>query len=187
MVAIGPDNFNKMLDGFYAMDQHFKTTELSSNAPVIMGLLGIWYSNFWDAQSEAILPYDQYLSRFAAYFQQANMESNGKSVTKDGQFVDYETGPVVWGEPGTNGQHAFYQLLHQGTKLVPADFIGFAKPRHKLGEHHHKLVANLLAQTQALAFGKTAEEARAEGIGEALISHRTFQGTEPRNIRPPRW
>lgn len=181
MVAIGPDNFSKMLDGFYAMDQHFKTTELSSNAPVILGLLGIWYSNFWDAQSEAILPYDQYLSRFAAYFQQANMESNGKSVTKDGQFVDYETGPVVWGEPGTNGQHAFYQLLHQGTKLVPADFIGFAKPRHKLGEHHHKLVSNLLAQTQALAFGKTAQEVRSEGIDEALIPHRTFHGNRPTN------
>ncbi|MDB5171103.1 MAG: Glucose-6-phosphate isomerase [Candidatus Saccharibacteria bacterium] len=181
MVAIGPDNFNRMLDGFYAMDQHFKTADFEHNAPVIMALLGVWYTNFWDAQSEAILPYNQYLSRFAAYFQQANMESNGKSVTKDGQYVDYETGPVVWGKPGTNGQHAFYQLLHQGTKLVPADFIGFAKPHHSMGEHHHKLVANLLAQTQALAFGKTAEEARAEGIDEALIAHRTFHGNRPTN------
>lgn len=181
MVAIGPDNFNRMLDGFYAMDRHFKTADFEHNAPVILALLGIWYSNFWDAQSEAILPYDQYLNRFAAYFQQANMESNGKSVTKDGHYVDYETGPVVWGEPGTNGQHAFYQLLHQGTKLVPADFIGFAKSRHKLGEHHHKLVANLLAQTQALAFGKTAEEAQAEGIDKVLIAHRTFHGNRPTN------
>ncbi len=181
MVAIGADNFNRMLDGFYAMDQHFKTADFEHNAPVILALLGIWYTNFWDAQSEAILPYDQYLSRFAAYFQQANMESNGKSVTKDGQYVDYETGPVIWGEPGTNGQHAFYQLLHQGTKLVPADFIGFAKPSHSLGEHHHKLVSNLLAQTQALAFGKTADEARAEGVDQALIPHRVFHGNRPTN------
>ena len=181
MVAIGPENFDRMLDGFYAMDQHFKTADLTQNAPVIMAMLSLWYSNFWDAQCEAILPYDQYLSRFPAYFQQANMESNGKSVAKDGSFVDYDTGPIIWGEPGTNGQHAFYQLLHQGTRLVPADFIGFAKPQHALGEHHAKLLANMLAQTQALAFGKTAEQVRAEGIDESLVPHRSFHGNRPTN------
>ncbi len=181
MVAIGNDNFGRMLDGFYAMDQHFRTTELEHNAPVILGLLGVWYTNFWDAQSEAILPYSQYLNRFPAYFQQGNMESNGKSVTKDGSDVAYQTGPVIWGEPGTNGQHAFYQLLHQGTKLIPADFIGFAKPLQAIGEHHHKLTANLLAQTEALAFGKTAEQLRADGVAENLIPHRTFSGNRPSN------
>lgn len=186
MVSIGADNFNKMLDGFYAMDEHFKTTELKNNAPVILALLGVWYTNFWDAQSEAILPYSQYLSRFAAYLQQANMESNGKSVTLNGHYVDYETGPVVWGEPGTNGQHAFYQLLHQGTKLVPADFIGFAKSNQAerqdaQPQHQQKLLANLLAQTQALAFGKTADQVKAEGVDEALIPHRTFHGNRPTN------
>lgn len=181
MVAIGPKNFDRLLDGFYAMDQHFKTADFTQNAPVILALLSLWYSNFWDAQSEAILPYEQYLSRFPAYFQQANMESNGKSVAKDGSFVDYDTGPIIWGEPGTNGQHAFYQLLHQGTRLVPADFISFTTPQHKLGEHHAKLLANMLAQTQALAFGKTAEEVRAEGIDESLVSHRSFYGNRPTN------
>jgi len=184
MVAIGPDNFNKMLDGFYAMDEHFRTAPLAQNAPVILALLGIWYNNFWQAQSEVILAYEQYLSRFAAYFQQGNMESNGKRVTKDGQPVDYQTGPIVWGEPGTNGQHAFYQLLHQGTKLVPADFIGFAKPLQAAGrnqEHNQKLVANMFAQSQALAFGKTAEQLQAEGTEAALVPHRTFLGNRPSN------
>lgn len=184
MVAIGPDNFNRMLDGFYAMDEHFRTAPLHQNAPVILGVLGVWYNNFWHTQSEAILPYDQYLSRFAAYMQQANMESNGKRVTKEGSPVDYQTGPIVWGEPGTNGQHAFYQLLHQGTKLVPADFIGFAKPlRNDANQavHHRKLMANMLAQTQALAFGKTAEQVRDEGTAAQQIPHRTFLGNRPTN------
>jgi glucose-6-phosphate isomerase len=180
MVAIGPENFGRMLDGFYAMDEHFRTAPLESNAPVILALLGIWYENFYGSQSEAILPYDQYLSRFPAYFQQANMESNGKRVRKDGTPVSYQTGPVIWGEPGTNGQHAFYQLLHQGTLLIPADFIGFAKPSHDIGEHHSKLLANMFAQSAALAFGKTEEEARTEGPAE-LAPHRTFPGNRPSN------
>ncbi len=184
MVAIGPDNFDKMLDGFYAIDEHFRTAPLHENVPVIMAVLGLWYNNFWHTQTEAILPYDQYLSRFAAYFQQGNMESNGKRVMKDGTPVDYQTGPIVWGEPGTNGQHAFYQLLHQGTKLVPADFIGFAKPLQNtpdMAKHHDKLIANMIAQTQALAFGKTADQVRAEGTPEALVPHRTFLGNRPTN------
>jgi glucose-6-phosphate isomerase len=179
MVAIGSEHFQEMLTGFYAMDKHFKTAPLEQNLPVILGLLGVWYDNFYGAASEAILPYDQYLSRFAAYFQQGNMESNGKSVTKDGKPVDYSTGPVIWGEPGTNGQHAFYQLLHQGTQFVPCDFIGFARSLNPRGEHHRKLTANFLAQTQALAFGKTAEEVRAEGVPEELVSHKTFSGNRP--------
>ena len=181
MVAIGPDHFHEMLEGFYAMDEHFKTAPLEQNLPVILGLIGIWYDNFFGAQSEAILPYDQYLHRFAAYFQQGNMESNGKSITKDGKQVNYSTGPVIWGEPGTNGQHAFYQLLHQGTRLIPCDFIGFAKPLNALGSHHEKLTANLFAQTQALAFGKTADEVRAEGVAETLVPHKTFAGNHPSN------
>jgi glucose-6-phosphate isomerase len=179
MVAIGTDHFQEMLAGFYAMDEHFKTAPLEQNLPVILGLLGVWYDNFYGAASEAILPYDQYLSRFAAYFQQGNMESNGKSVTKDGKPVNYSTGPVIWGEPGTNGQHAFYQLLHQGTQFVPCDFIGFARSLNPRGEHHRKLTANFLAQTQALAFGKTAEEVRAEGVPEELVPHKTFSGNRP--------
>jgi glucose-6-phosphate isomerase len=193
MVAIGPDNFGKMLDGFYIMDQHFKTAPLEQNAPVILALLSTWYGDFWNAQSEAILPYDQYLHRFAAYFQQANMESNGKRVCKDGTAVDYQTGPVIWGEPGTNGQHAFYQLFHQGTKLIPADFIGFAQPLQgddtvttaemvkNLEVHHEKLMANLFAQTAALAFGRTADEVHTEGTSESLVPHRTFPGNRPTN------
>jgi glucose-6-phosphate isomerase len=181
MVAIGAEHFQSLLEGFYAMDEHFKTAPLEQNLPVILGLIGIWYGNFYGAASEAILPYDQYLSRFAAYFQQGNMESNGKSVTKDSQPVNYDTGPVIWGEPGTNGQHAFYQLLHQGTRFVPCDFIGFARPLNLLGEHHRKLTANLFAQTQALAFGKTAEEVRAEGVSEELVAHKTFSGNRPTN------
>jgi glucose-6-phosphate isomerase len=172
MVSVGHENFYEMLKGFYAMDEHFRTAPLEKNLPVILGLIGVWYGNFFGAQSEAILPYDQYLHRFAAYFQQANMESNGKSVTKDGQTVDYPTGPVIWGEPGTNGQHAFYQLLHQGTRIIPCDFIGFAKPLNNIGEHHTKLTANLLAQSQALAFGKTAESGQ---------PYKEFSGNRPSN------
>jgi len=181
MIAIGPDNFLRMLDGYHAMDQHFRTTPLKRNMPVVLGLLGVWYNNFFKAQTHAILPYDQYLSRFAAYFQQGDMESNGKSVTKDGQRVTWQTGPVLWGEPGTDGQHAFFQLLHQGTKLVPADFIGFAKSHNPLGDHHVKLLANLVAQTEALAFGRTADEVRAEGVSEELVPHKTFEGNRPTN------
>jgi glucose-6-phosphate isomerase len=181
MVAIGPDNFSEMLTGFYQMDQHFKTAPLEQNMPVIMALLGVWYSNFYGAQTEAILPYDQYLNRFAAYFQQGNMESNGKSVTKNGERVNYTTGPVIWGEPGTNGQHAFYQLIHQGTRVIPCDFIGFVRPLHALGTHHDKLTANLFAQTKALAFGKTPEELHAEQVPEDLVAHKTFEGNRPSN------
>lgn len=179
MIAIGPDNFDDLLKGFYEMDEHFRSAPLEQNLPVILGLLGIWYGNFYGAASEAILPYDQYLHRFAAYFQQGNMESNGKSVTKDGTAVDYKTGPVVWGEPGTNGQHAFYQLLHQGTQFIPCDFIGFAQTLNPLGEHHRKLSANLFAQTRALAFGKTADEVRAEGVADELVPHKVFSGNRP--------
>lgn len=181
MVSVGPDNFHELLRGFNAMDEHFKTAPLEENLPVILGLIGLWHSNFLGAESETILPYDQYLHRFPAYFQQGNMESNGKSVTKDGQLVTYHTGPVIWGEPGTNGQHAFYQLLHQGTRLIPCDFIGFAQPLNPLGKHHDKLMANIFAQTQALAFGKSAAEVQAEGVPEALIPHKTFAGNHPSN------
>jgi glucose-6-phosphate isomerase len=181
MIAIGPDNFTKMLDGYHAMDEHFRTTDFEKNMPVVLGLLGIWYNNFFDAASHAILPYDQYLSRFAAYFQQGDMESNGKSTTRGGDPVCWQTGPIIWGEPGTNGQHAFYQLLHQGTKLVPADFIAFAKSQNPIGDHHVKLMANVFAQTEALAFGKTADEVRAEGVAEELVPHKTFAGNRPTN------
>lgn len=181
MVAIGDSHFNELLKGMHVMDQHFKTTPLEQNLPAILALIGIWYGNFYGASSEAILPYDQYLHRFAAYFQQGNMESNGKSVTKDGLAVNYKTGPVIWGEPGTNGQHAFYQLLHQGTQLIPCDFIGFARSLNPLGEHHRKLTANLFAQTQALAFGKTAEQVRAEGVVDELAPHKVFSGNRPTN------
>jgi len=181
MVSIGSDHFRDLLSGFYTMDEHFRTSPLEQNLPVILALLGIWYGNFYEASSEAILPYDQYLHRFAAYFQQANMESNGKSVTRGGKPVDYATGPVIWGEPGTNGQHAFYQLLHQGTQFIPCDFIGFAQPLNPLGEHHSKLMANLFAQTQALAFGKTTDEVRAEGVAEPLVPHKVFPGNRPTN------
>jgi len=181
MIAVGGDNFFRLLDGYHAMDRHFRTTPLARNMPVVMALLGIWYNNFFDAETHAILPYDQYLSRFAAYFQQVDMESNGKSVTLEGERVTWQTGPVIWGEPGTNGQHAFYQLLHQGTKLVPADFIGFAESRNPIGDHHVKLTANLLAQPEALAFGKTAEEVESEGTPGQLIPHRAFEGNRPSN------
>ncbi|MBO5438534.1 MAG: glucose-6-phosphate isomerase [Thermoguttaceae bacterium] len=185
MVAIGPENFFAMLDGYHAMDQHFRTAPFEKNIPVILALLGVWYNNFFGAASHAILPYDQYLSRFAAYFQQGDMESNGKSVTLDGKKVNWQTGPIIWGEPGTNGQHAFYQLLHQGTKLVPADFIAFARSHNPIGltpkEHHFKLMANVFAQTEALAFGKTEAEVRAEGVAEELVAHKVFEGNRPTN------
>ncbi|MER3439027.1 MAG: glucose-6-phosphate isomerase, partial [Chloroflexota bacterium] len=181
MVAIGPEQFREMLAGFRAMDEHFRTAPLDRNLPVLLGLIGIWYNNFFGAETLAVLPYDQYLKRFPAYLQQLDMESNGKSVTLDGQLVDYQTGPVVWGEPGTNGQHAFFQLLHQGTKLIPCDFIGFCQSLNPLEGHHDLLMANLFAQTEALAFGKTAEEVRAEGVPEALVPHRTFPGNRPSN------
>ncbi|MDD5483169.1 MAG: glucose-6-phosphate isomerase [Kiritimatiellae bacterium] len=181
MLAIGPENFNRMLAGFHAMDQHFLTAPLNKNMPVIMALLGIWYNNFFNAQTQAVLPYSQYLARFPAYLQQADMESNGKSIARNGKKVRWQTGPIIWGEPGTNGQHAFYQLLHQGTKLVPADFIGFGRPVEELGEHHAMLMANFFAQTEALAFGKTAGELAAEKIAAGLIPHRTFEGNRPTN------
>ena len=181
MIAIGPENFGRMLDGYHAMDRHFAEAPFERNLPVILALLGIWYGDFWGAQSVALLPYDQYLRRFPAYFQQGDMESNGKRVTKAGKVVGYQTGPIVWGEPGTNGQHAFYQLLHQGTELVPCDFIGFCKSLNPIGDHHAKLMSNFFAQTEALAFGKTAEECRAEGVPERLVPHKTFPGNKPTN------
>ncbi|MFG2261491.1 glucose-6-phosphate isomerase [Streptomyces sp. NPDC048720] len=183
MIAIGPDRFREMLDGFRTVDEHFRTAPAESNAPLLMGLLGIWYGNFHDAQTHAVLPYSHYLSKFTAYLQQLDMESNGKSVQRDGSPVRWQTGPVVWGTPGTNGQHAYYQLIHQGTKLIPADFIGFARPVDELsGEleaQHDLLMANFFAQTQALAFGKTADEVRAEGVPEEQVPHRTFHGDHP--------
>lgn len=185
MLAVGPEHFDELLRGFYAMDVHFRITPLEQNLPVILGLIGIWNTNFLGAATEAILPYDQYLHRFAAYFQQGNMESNGKSVTKNGDWIaDYTTGPVVWGEPGTNGQHAFYQLIHQGTNLVACDFIGFAQSLNNpdgAGSHHRKLTANMFAQAQALAFGKTEVEVRAEGAPDDLVNHKTFKGNRPSN------
>lgn len=181
MIAIGPEHFDELLAGFDDMDTHFKTAPLEANLPVTLALIGVWYTNFFGAETEAILPYEQYLSRFAAYFQQASMESNGKSVTKAGQPVKYATGAILWGEPGTNGQHAFYQLIHQGTHLIPCDFIGYAKPLNPLGEHHPKLIANLFAQTEALAFGKTPDEVRAEGVAPELVPHKTFAGNHPSN------
>ncbi|WP_405832267.1 glucose-6-phosphate isomerase [Streptomyces sp. NBC_01176] len=183
MIAIGPDRFREMLEGFHLVDEHFRTAPPESNAPLLLGLLGIWYGNFHDAQSHAVLPYSHYLSRFTAYLQQLDMESNGKSVDRQGEPVDWQTGPVVWGTPGTNGQHAYYQLIHQGTKLIPADFIGFANPVDELetglAAQHDLLMANFFAQTQALAFGKTPDEVRAEGVPEDLVAHKTFQGNHP--------
>ncbi|MFF5443782.1 glucose-6-phosphate isomerase [Streptomyces sp. NPDC012888] len=183
MIAIGPDAFRELLDGFHLVDEHFRTAAPEDNAPLLLGLLGIWYGAFFDAQSHAVLPYSHYLSRFTAYLQQLDMESNGKSVDRDGDPVDWQTGPVVWGTPGTNGQHAYYQLIHQGTKLIPADFIGFARPVAELppglAAQHDLLMANFFAQTQALAFGKTPEEVRAEGVPEELVPHKTFRGNHP--------
>ncbi|MGA7161848.1 MAG: glucose-6-phosphate isomerase [Bacteroidota bacterium] len=179
MIAIGPENFRAMLDGFHEMDQHFRTAPFEQNLPVIMGLLGLWYNNFFDAQSIAVLPYEQYLKRFPAYLQQLTMESNGKHVTLDGAEATYQTGPVYWGEPGTNGQHSFYQLIHQGTKLIPCDFIASVHPLNELGRHHDLLMANVFAQSEALAFGKTAQEVQAEGVPPWLVPHRTFEGNRP--------
>ncbi|MFF9632772.1 MULTISPECIES: glucose-6-phosphate isomerase [Streptomyces] len=183
MIAIGPDRFREMLDGFHLMDEHFRTAPPEENAPLLLGLLGVWYGAFFDAQSHAVLPYSHYLSKFTAYLQQLDMESNGKSVDRDGQPVDWQTGPVVWGTPGTNGQHAYFQLIHQGTKLIPADFIGFARPvgdlPPRLAAQHDLLMANFFAQTQALAFGKTSDEVRAEGVPEELVPHKTFRGNHP--------
>jgi glucose-6-phosphate isomerase len=182
MLAIGPGHFSEMLAGFHEMDEHFRTAPLEQNMPVIMGLLSFWYNEFFGAQSAAVLPYNQYLKRFPAYLQQLTMESNGKRVTRTGSPVDYDTGQVYWGEPGTNGQHSFYQLLHQGTRLVPVDFIGFAKSLNPLREHHDLLMSNVFAQAQALAFGRNAEEVRAEGTAEALIPHRVMPGNRPSNV-----
>jgi glucose-6-phosphate isomerase len=179
MIAVGPENFRAMLAGFHAMDEHFRTTPLERNLPVLMGLLTVWYNNFFGAQTVAVLPYDQYLKRFPAYLQQLTMESNGKSVTRGGRRVTYQTGPIFWGEPGTNGQHSFYQLIHQGTKLIPCDFIGFSRTLNPLDDQHDMLMANMFAQTEALAFGKTAEEVRAEGTAEDLVAARTFEGNHP--------
>jgi glucose-6-phosphate isomerase len=179
MVAIGPDRFGELLAGFHLMDEHFRTTPFERNLPVLLGLLGIWYSNFFGAETQAVLPYSQYLERFPAYLQQLDMESNGKSVTLEGRPVRVDTGPVVWGQPGTNGQHAFYQLIHQGTRLVPSDFIGICRPAEVVGDHHDLLMANFLAQTEALAFGKTTEEVLAEGVAPDLAPHRTFPGNRP--------
>ena len=179
MIAIGPENFRVMLDGFHQMDEHFRTAPFERNLPVLMGLLGLWYSNFFDAQTVAVLPYEQYLKRFPAYLQQLTMESNGKHVTLDGTEVTFQTGPIYWGEPGTNGQHSFYQLIHQGTRLIPCDFIGFVQPLIPLGPHHDVLLANLFAQAEALAFGKTPQEVQAEGIPAWLAPHRTFEGNRP--------
>lgn len=183
MIAIGPDRFREMLDGFHLVDEHFRTAPAEENAPLLLGLLGVWYGNFFDAQSHAVLPYSHYLSKFTAYLQQLDMESNGKSVDREGDRVQWQTGPVVWGTPGTNGQHAYYQLIHQGTKMIPADFIGFAAPVHDLLPgliaQHDLLMANFFAQTQALAFGKTPDEVRAEGVPEELVPHKTFRGNHP--------
>jgi glucose-6-phosphate isomerase len=181
MLAIGPDNFRAMLDGFHQMDEHFRTAPFEKNLPVLMGLLTVWYADFFGAQSVAVLPYEQYLKRFPAYLQQLTMESNGKRVTRDGAEVDYPTGPVYWGEPGTNGQHSFYQLIHQGTNLTPCDFIAFVEALNPLGRHHDILLANVFAQSEALAFGKTPDQVKAEGTADWLVPHRVFEGNRPSN------
>jgi glucose-6-phosphate isomerase len=181
MLAVGPNNFRDMLAGFHEMDEHFRTAPFAHNLPVLMGLLAVWYNNFFGAQTAAVLPYEQYLKRFPAYLQQLTMESNGKHVTHEGTPVSYDTGPIYWGEPGTNGQHSFYQLIHQGTRLIPCDFIGFYKSLNPLGEQHDMLLANVLAQGEALAFGKTADEVKAEGSADWLVPHRVFEGNRPSN------
>ena len=179
MIAIGPENFRAMLDGFHLMDEHFRTAPFERNLPVLMGLLSLWYNNFFGVQTMAVLPYEQYLKRFPAYLQQLTMESNGKHVKLDGTKADYQTGPIYWGEPGTNGQHSFYQMIHQGTKLIPCDFIGFVQPLNPLGRHHDLLLANMFAQAEALAFGKTSQEVLAENTPEWLVPHKTFEGNRP--------
>jgi glucose-6-phosphate isomerase len=181
MIAVGPERFREMLDGFHEMDEHFRTAPFERNLPALMGLLTVWYNNFFGAQTVAVLPYDHYLTRFPAYLQQLTMESNGKRVTLDGARAGYQTGPIYWGEPGTNGQHSFYQLIHQGTKLIPCDFIGFCQPLNPIGRQHDLLMANLFAQTEALAFGRTEEEVRAEGTPAGLVPHRVFEGDRPTN------
>jgi glucose-6-phosphate isomerase len=181
MLAVGSENFRAMLDGFHQMDEHFRTAPFNRNLPVLMGLIALWYNDFFGAQTVAVLPYEQYLKRFPAYLQQLTMESNGKHVTLDGTEVDYATGPVYWGEPGTNGQHSFYQLIHQGTRLIPCDFIAFTQALNPLGRHHDMLLANVFAQTEALAFGKTAEQVKAEGTPDWLVPHRVFAGNRPSN------
>jgi glucose-6-phosphate isomerase len=181
MLAIGPEHFSAMLQGFHEMDEHFRTAPFRRNLPLLMGLLGVWYANFFGAQTVAVLPYEQYLKRFPAYLQQLTMESNGKHVTLEGRRVDYDTAPIYWGEPGTNGQHSFYQLIHQGTRLIPCDFIGFIRPLNPVGRHHEMLLANVVAQGEALAFGKTAAEVKAEGSPDWLVPHRTFEGNRPSN------
>jgi glucose-6-phosphate isomerase len=181
MLAIGPQRYGEMLAGFHEMDEHFRTAPFARNLPVILGLIGLWYDDFFGAQTLAVLPYDQYLSKLSAYFEQLDMESNGKHVTLDGRTVDYQTGPIVWGTPGTNGQHAYYQLIHQGTKLIPCDFIGFCQSLNPLGRHHDLLMANFFAQTEALAFGKTLEQVKADGIPDWQAPHRTFEGNRPTN------
>src|SRR5215510_3554122 len=182
MLAIGPDNFRAMLSGFHAIDEHFRTEPFERNLPVLMGLLAVWYNDFFGAQTIAVLPYEQYLKRFSAYLQQLTMESNGKHVTLEGREVKYDTGPIYWGEPGTNGQHSFYQLIHQGTRLIPCDFLAFNKPLNPIGRHHDMLMANVFAQAEALAFGKTPEEVKAEGTPEWLVPHRVFEGNRPSNM-----
>jgi glucose-6-phosphate isomerase len=182
MIAIGPENFRAMLKGFHEMDKHFRNTPFERNMPVLMGLLALWYNNFFGAQTIAVLPYENYLKRFPAYLQQLTMESNGKQVTIDGERVNYDTGPIYWGEPGTNGQHSFYQLIHQGTRLIPCDFIAFVNPLIQVGRHHDILMANVFAQAEALAFGKTAKQVRAEGTAEPLVPHRAFNGNRPSNM-----
>jgi glucose-6-phosphate isomerase len=182
MLAVGPDGFRELLAGFHAMDEHFRTTPFERNLPVILGLLSVWYGDFFDAETQGVMPYSQYLKRFPAYLQQLTMESNGKHVTLDGQAVDYQTGAVYWGEPGTNGQHSFYQLIHQGTKLIPVDLIGFGKTLNPIRDHHDILMSNVFAQAEALAFGKTEAEVRAEGTAEAIVPHRVFEGNRPTNV-----
>jgi len=182
MLAIGPGKFREMLAGFHEMDEHFRTAPFKKNLPVLMGLISIWYNDFFDAPTIAVLPYEQYLKRFPAYLQQLTMESNGKHVTLDGTVVEYQTGPIYWGEPGTNGQHSFYQLIHQGTRLIPCDFIAFGRTLNPMGRHHDVLVANVFAQAEALAFGKTREQVKAEGTPPWLVPHRVFEGNRPSNM-----
>jgi glucose-6-phosphate isomerase len=182
MLAVGPERFHEMLAGFHEIDEHFRRTPFAQNLPMLMGLLGVWYGDFFGIQTVGVMPYEQYLKRFPAYLQQLTMESNGKHVTLDGRHVDYDTGAIYWGEPGTNGQHSFYQLIHQGTKLIPVDLIAFAKPLNPLGDHHDLLMSNVFAQAEALAFGRTEEEVRAEGGPEHVVPHRVMEGNRPTNV-----